>query len=52
MNINLEGCLRTCFVEEVKENMWKMRQHKVGMEVGNDDMTKDWNHGLMIIRRS
>jgi hypothetical protein len=22
-----------------------------GMEVGDDDMTKDWNHGLMIIRR-
>jgi hypothetical protein len=21
-------------------------------EVGDDDMTKDWNHGLMMIRRS
>jgi hypothetical protein len=23
-----------------------------GIEVGEDDMTKDWNHGLMIIRKS
>jgi hypothetical protein len=22
------------------------------MEVGDDDMMKDWNHGLMIIRKS
>jgi hypothetical protein len=22
------------------------------MEVGDDDMTKDWNHGFMIIIRS
>jgi hypothetical protein len=25
---------------------------KVDIEVGDDDMTKDWNHGLMMIRRS
>jgi hypothetical protein len=25
---------------------------KDGMEVGDDDMTKDWNHGLMMIRKS
>jgi hypothetical protein len=25
---------------------------KDGIEVGVDDMTKDWNHGLMMIRRS
>jgi hypothetical protein len=24
---------------------------KAGIEVGDDDMTKDWNHGLMIIKR-
>jgi hypothetical protein len=24
---------------------------KDGIEVGDDDMTKDWNHGLMIITR-
>jgi hypothetical protein len=28
MNFNLEGCLRTCSVEEVKENLWKMRQRQ------------------------
>jgi hypothetical protein len=22
------------------------------MEVGDDDMMKDWNHGLMMIRKS
>jgi hypothetical protein len=26
MNFNLEGCLSTYYVLEVKENMWKMRQ--------------------------
>jgi hypothetical protein len=25
---------------------------KDGIEVGDDDMTKDWNHGLMTIRKS
>jgi hypothetical protein len=25
---------------------------KDGIEVGDDDMTKDWNHGLMMIRKS
>jgi hypothetical protein len=25
---------------------------KDGIEVGDDDMTKDWNHGLMMTRRS
>jgi hypothetical protein len=25
---------------------------KDGIEVGDDDMMKDWNHGLMMIRRS
>jgi hypothetical protein len=25
---------------------------KDGIEVGDDNVTKDWNHGLMIIRRS
>jgi hypothetical protein len=25
---------------------------KDGIEVGDEDMTKDWNHGLMMIRRS
>jgi hypothetical protein len=25
---------------------------KDDIEVGDDDMTKDWNHGLMMIRRS
>jgi hypothetical protein len=25
---------------------------KDGIEVGDDDMTKDWNHGLMMIRIS
>jgi hypothetical protein len=24
---------------------------KDGIEVGDDDMTKDWNHGLMMIRK-
>jgi hypothetical protein len=25
---------------------------KDGIEVGDDDMTKDWKHGLMMIRKS
>jgi hypothetical protein len=25
---------------------------KDDIEVGDDDMTKDWNHGLMMIRKS
>jgi hypothetical protein len=25
---------------------------KDDIEIGDDDMTKDWNHGLMMIRRS
>jgi hypothetical protein len=25
---------------------------KDGIEVSDDDVTKDWNHGLMMIRRS
>jgi hypothetical protein len=29
-----------------------MRQRQGRMEVGDDDMTKDWNHGLMLIKRS
>jgi hypothetical protein len=28
MNFNLEGCLSTCSVEEVRENLWKMRQRQ------------------------
>jgi hypothetical protein len=25
---------------------------KDGIEVSDDDMTKDWNHGLMMIRKT
>jgi hypothetical protein len=53
MNFNLEGVFSTCYVLEEKEKLWKMRQRqKNDIEVGDDDMTKDGNHGLMIIRRS
>jgi hypothetical protein len=28
MNLNLEVCFSTCSVQEVKENLWKMRQRQ------------------------
>jgi hypothetical protein len=53
MNFNLEGCFSTFSVLEEKEkNVEDEATTKDGIEVGDDDMTKDWNHGLMMIRRS
>jgi hypothetical protein len=46
INFNLEGCFSTCSVQEVKGKLWKM-SYKDGMEVGDDNMAKDWNHGLL-----
>jgi hypothetical protein len=37
----LEGCLITCSVMEIKEKLWKIRQCKDRMEVGDDDMIND-----------
>jgi hypothetical protein len=48
MEFNLEGCLCTYSVLEVKENLWKMRQRQ------GRDVSRWWryekglNHGLMI----
>jgi hypothetical protein len=51
INFNLEVCFSTCFVLEVKEKTVEDEAATRTMEVGDDDMTKDWNHGSMIIRR-
>jgi hypothetical protein len=53
MNFNFEGCFATCALLEVREKTVEDEvATKDGIEVGDDNMTKDWNHGLMIIRRS
>jgi hypothetical protein len=53
INFNLEGCFSTCSVLEVKEKTVEDEaETKDGIEVGDDDMTKDWNHSLMMITRS
>jgi hypothetical protein len=52
MNFNLEGCFSTCSVLEKKKFVEDEAATKDGIEVGDDDMTKDWNHGLMMIRIS
>jgi hypothetical protein len=49
----LEGCFSTYSVLEVKEKTVEDEAAtKDGIEVGADDMMKDWNHSLMMIRRS
>jgi hypothetical protein len=52
IKFNLEGCFSTCSILEVKEKTMEDEAATRTMEVGDDDMTKDWNHGSMIIRRS
>jgi hypothetical protein len=53
MNFNLEGCFSTCYILEEKEKTVEdVAATKDGIEVGDDDITKDWNHGLTMIRRS
>jgi hypothetical protein len=52
IKFNLEGCFSTCSILEVKEKTMEDESATRTMEVGDDDMTKDWNHGSMIIRRS
>jgi hypothetical protein len=42
----LEGCFSTCSILEEKEKTVEdVAATKDGIEVGDDDMTKDWNHG-------
>jgi hypothetical protein len=51
INFNLEMCFSTCSILEEKEKTVEDEAAtKDGIEVGDDDMTKDWNHGLMMIR--
>jgi hypothetical protein len=53
MNFNLEGVFQNMFCSRSKrKNVEDEAVTKDGIEVGGDDMTKDWNHGLMIIRRN
>jgi hypothetical protein len=53
IKFNLEGCFSTYSVLEVKEKTVEDEAAtKDGIEVGADDMMKDWNHSLMMIRRS
>jgi hypothetical protein len=52
INLNLEGCFSTFSILEVKEKTVEDEAATRMMEVGDDDMTKNWNHDLMIIIRS
>jgi hypothetical protein len=40
------------FWRKNKKNVEDEAAIKDDIEVGDDDMTKDWNHGLMITRKS
>jgi hypothetical protein len=49
----MEGCFSTFSVPEKKiKTVEDEAATKDDIEVGDDDMTRDWNHGLMMIRKS
>jgi hypothetical protein len=53
INFNVEGCsVHFLFWRKNKKNVEDKAATMDGIEVGDDDMTKDWNHGLMMIRKS
>jgi hypothetical protein len=52
INFNVEGCCSIfCSGGKIKI-VEDEAVTKDGIEVGDDDMTKDRNHGLMMIRKS
>jgi hypothetical protein len=53
INFNMEGCFNTFSVLEEKiKTVENEATTKDDIEVGDDDMTNDWNHSLMMIRKS